>query len=73
MIGNTEPGSAVLGLRGAGKSVFQRALKEIPMRKLIAILFFAAPLVAACNTVEGFGQDLERAGNHVERRAEEAK
>lgn len=43
------------------------------MRKLIAILFFAAPLVAACNTVEGFGQDLERAGNHVERRAEEAK
>lgn len=45
------------------------------MRKLLfAALLLAAPLVAAaCNTVEGFGQDLKKAGNHVEDRAEDAK
>lgn len=43
------------------------------MRKLIAILLFVAPLAAACNTVEGFGQDLDKAGQHVEDRAEQAK
>ena len=45
------------------------------MRKLlVAALILAAPLFAAgCNTVEGFGQDLKKAGNHVEDRAEDAK
>jgi predicted small secreted protein len=45
------------------------------MRKLIfAALLLTAPLLAtACNTVKGFGQDLEKAGSHVEDRAEDAK
>lgn len=28
--------------------------------------------VAACNTVEGVGEDLEKAGDHIEERAEDA-
>ena len=47
-------------------------------RKITAPLIAFAALIgvsslAACNTVEGFGQDLQKAGNHVEKRAEDAK
>ena len=43
------------------------------MRKLIAVLFLIAPLAAACNTVEGVGKDVQKVGEHVEDRAEQAK
>lgn len=45
------------------------------MRKLIfAALLLTAPLfTVACNTVEGFGQDLEKAGNNLEEEAQDAK
>jgi predicted small secreted protein len=49
------------------------ALKEIHMRKLIAVLFLIAPLTAACNTVQGAGKDIEKVGDHIEDRAEQAK
>lgn len=31
----------------------------------IAVLFGAASLLAACNTVEGFGKDLQAAGEKI--------
>lgn len=43
------------------------------MRKLLVIMLFAIPLAAACNTVEGFGKDVDKAGDHISDRAEQAK
>ena len=44
------------------------------MRKLIfAALILAAPLVVACNTVEGAGKDVAKVGAHVEKKADEVK
>jgi predicted small secreted protein len=44
------------------------------MRKLVLLAFAAASLaVAACNTVEGAGEDLQAAGSAVEDSAKEAK
>jgi predicted small secreted protein len=45
------------------------------MRKIIfAAIALAIPLMtAACNTVEGFGQDLQKAGNNLEDEAQDAK
>lgn len=43
------------------------------MRKILALALIAAPLTVACNTVEGAGKDIEKAGDHIEKRAEEAK
>jgi predicted small secreted protein len=43
------------------------------MRKLIAILFFIAPLAVACNTVEGAGKDVKKVGEKIEQKAEDAK
>ena len=44
------------------------------MRKLIfAALILAAPLVVACNTVEGAGKDVATVGGHVEKKANEVK
>jgi predicted small secreted protein len=44
------------------------------MRKLVLLAFAAATLaVAACNTVEGAGEDLKAAGNAVEDTAKDAK
>ena len=44
------------------------------MRKLIfAALIMAAPLVVACNTVEGAGKDVAKVGDHVQKRAEQVK
>lgn len=43
------------------------------LKKLVLALLIAAPLMAACNTVEGFGKDLSKAGDNLEESAEEAK
>jgi predicted small secreted protein len=44
------------------------------MRKLIfAALVMAAPLIVACNTVEGAGKDVAKVGAHVEKRADQVK
>jgi predicted small secreted protein len=44
------------------------------MRKMIlAALLLAAPLVVACNTVEGAGKDVAKVGDHVEKRADQVK
>jgi entericidin A len=43
------------------------------MRKLILALLIAAPLMAACNTVQGFGKDVAKVGDKIEDGAEKAK
>jgi predicted small secreted protein len=44
------------------------------MRKLVLLAFAAASLaVAACNTVEGAGEDLQAAGTAVQDTANDAK
>ena len=42
------------------------------MRKLatIAGLLFAMSLLSACNTVSGFGEDVQKAGNKLEQSAD---
>lgn len=39
---------------------------------LIAAVLFAS-FATACNTVEGFGQDMQSGGRAVERKADDAK
>jgi predicted small secreted protein len=39
---------------------------------LAGLIFLGAPLVAACNTVEGAGEDVESVGDAIEDTAEEA-
>ena len=41
------------------------------MRKLAVLMLvaYATLLTAACNTVEGFGRDVERVGDKIERKA----
>ena len=41
------------------------------MRKIIGMLVLAAyaMMLAGCNTVEGFGRDVERAGDKIEHKA----
>ena len=48
---------------------------ENPMKKMtrIAALITFAGLLCACNTVQGFGQDVEKAGQKVSNAAERAK
>lgn len=41
--------------------------------KTIAALFVIAFLLAACNTMEGFGQDLKKAGSKIENSADRHK
>jgi predicted small secreted protein len=45
------------------------------IKRLLAASFLALSLssLAACNTVEGAGKDLERAGEEVQEEANEAK
>ena len=44
------------------------------MKKITAILFASACLVlAGCNTVSGFGKDVQKAGEKVEDSAEKKK
>jgi entericidin A len=45
-----------------------------PLRTVVFALVLAAPLMAAaCNTVEGFGKDVSKAGDQLEESADEAK
>jgi len=41
------------------------------MRKLSLLLLVAyATMLAACNTMEGFGRDVERVGDKIEQKAQ---
>ncbi|UOO87358.1 entericidin A/B family lipoprotein [Neisseria arctica] len=37
------------------------------MKKLILIALSATAILSACNTVSGFGKDVQKAGNTIER------
>ena len=41
--------------------------KENRMKPLIAVLIAAAFTLAGCNTVEGLGQDIEKAGDAIQK------
>jgi predicted small secreted protein len=41
--------------------------KENPMKPMMAFLIAAALTLAGCNTVQGLGQDIEKAGSAIER------
>lgn len=44
------------------------------MGKLFAIILMASSfLLAGCNTVEGFGEDLSKLGDKIDSKAEEKK
>jgi predicted small secreted protein len=43
------------------------------MKRLIAAILGASFLLAACNTMEGVGRDVEKGGQKVEREAQEHK
>ncbi|MEK6245152.1 MAG: entericidin A/B family lipoprotein [Pseudomonadota bacterium] len=45
------------------------------MKKLISLLVLVAfsTLLPACNTMEGFGRDVGRVGDKIERKAEERR
>jgi entericidin A len=43
------------------------------MKKAIAAILGAAFLLTACNTMEGFGRDVEKTGNKIEQKAAEKK
>ncbi|WP_300376083.1 entericidin A/B family lipoprotein [Henriciella sp.] len=45
------------------------------MKKLALVLFalFSLPALTACNTVEGFGEDVSTAGDALSREADEAQ
>ncbi len=42
------------------------------MKKLIAAILGAAFLLSACNTMEGFGRDVQSGGKKIEEKAEKA-
>ncbi len=37
------------------------------MKSMIAVLMAAALTLAGCNTMEGFGQDVQKAGESIEK------
>jgi predicted small secreted protein len=43
------------------------------MKRLIAAIIGSAFLLGACNTMEGFGRDVEKTGNKIEQKAQERK
>lgn len=43
------------------------------MRKILLVLGLLAPLITACNTLEGVGKDLSKAGEAIRKAADEAK
>lgn len=57
------------GWAGAAMETFM-SKKTTPLIALAAIV--GAFSLSACNTVEGFGQDVEKAGQQLEETAEEA-
>ncbi|MBT9541003.1 entericidin A/B family lipoprotein [Thiobacillus sp.] len=42
------------------------------MKPMIAILMFAMLSLAGCNTMEGFGQDVKKAGESIEKAGSKA-
>ena len=42
------------------------------MKKLIAAILGSAFLLGACNTMEGFGKDVQSGGKKIEKEAEKA-
>jgi entericidin A len=40
--------------------------KENTMKPIIAVLIAAALTLAGCNTLEGFGQDVQKVGGSIE-------
>ncbi|HQT32042.1 MAG TPA: entericidin A/B family lipoprotein [Thiobacillus sp.] len=42
------------------------------MKPMIAILMAAALTLAGCNTMEGFGQDVQKAGDSIEKAGSKA-
>jgi predicted small secreted protein len=43
------------------------------MRKIFLMLCLITPLMTACNTLEGVGKDLSKAGEAIRKAADEAK
>ena len=43
------------------------------MKKLVFIMLGLCLVLAGCETFKGFGQDMQNAGDWIERKAEEAK
>ena len=46
--------------------------KENTMKPMIAVLMAAAFTLAGCNTMEGFGQDVQKAGDSIEKAGSKA-
>jgi len=44
--------------------------RENTMKSMIAVLFAAALTLTGCNTVEGMGQDIQKAGESIEKAAD---
>ena len=42
------------------------------MKSMIAVLMAAALTLAGCNTMEGFGQDVKKAGESIEKAGSKA-
>ncbi len=42
-------------------------------RIIITLALLAVPLLAACNTMEGMGQDIQKGGKSIEKSADENK
>ena len=43
------------------------------MKKLIAAILAGSFLLTACNTMEGFGRDVEKTGDKIEKSAQKNK
>jgi entericidin A len=43
------------------------------MKKLIAAILAGSFLLTACNTMEGFGRDVEKTGDNIEKSAQRHK
>jgi predicted small secreted protein len=46
---------------------------DMTMKALIAAILAGSFLLTACNTMEGFGRDVEKTGNKIEQKAQEKK
>jgi entericidin A len=46
--------------------------KEKPMKPMFAVLIAVALTLAGCNTMEGFGQDVKKAGDSIEKAGSKA-
>mgnify|MGYP005816214963 CR=1 FL=1 len=50
-----------------------RMIEAMKMLTILVLLAASAMILMACNTVEGFGQDVKATGRAVERTADDAK